>query len=448
MKLALALLAFALPALAQQPPVQINAEVDRQAVSLDGQIVLTVTVAGLRADLPEPELPAIPNFQVYNSGRNQEISMGGGQVQSVVTYQFTLQPRFVGKSQIGAISINVDGRRYETNPIPIQVTRPNEAPPAQPQPPAGPQGGRQRPQQAPGGPDVFVTATVDKPKAFVNEQVTLTVRFHTAVPLLGNPSYTPPSLNGFIPEDLGAPQHGQVRAHNRQYQYSEIKTALFPAQSGKLTVGPAAIQAQVQAGVAVDPFAPDFFQKFFSQGLLAAQTRDLRTDAIVVNAEPLPEGKPASFAGAVGQFRISGALDKKSVKVGDALNLTVTVEGTGNLKALGTIKLPDSPSFRAYETVSSLNLSRAGDAVKGSKVFRTVLVPRVSGTLTIPAIPFAYFDPSKRAYVSAATPPLEIDVAPAAGGTSPTYVAPNSGGGEVTTVLEDIRYVKETAGVP
>ncbi|MBI4347912.1 MAG: BatD family protein [Elusimicrobia bacterium] len=432
---------------AQQPGVQITAEVDRQAVTLDGQIVLTVSIAGSRADLPEPELPSIPNFQVYSSGRNQEIAFTGGQVTGTVVHTFTLQPRFVGKSVIGPIAVTVDGRRHETAPIAVQVLRPNETAPG-PRPPSAPRGPAGGTPAGGAGPDVFVTAVVDKPKAYVNEQVTLTVRFHTAVTLLGNPSYTPPTLNGFLSEDLPPAHHDTVRAHGRVYRYSEIRTALFPAQSGKLTIGPALVQAQVQSGVAVDPFAPDFFQKFFSQGLLAAQTRELRTDPIVVTAEPLPEGKPAAFSGAVGQFRITGTVEKKSLKVGDALNLIVTVEGTGNLKALGTIKIPDSPSFRAYETVSSLNLSRTGDAVKGSKVFRTVLVPRVSGTLTIPSIPFGYFDPQKRAYVNAGTAPIEVEVAPASGGSGPTYVAPSGGGGEVTTVLEDIRYIKESSEPP
>lgn len=433
--------AAAVPAAAQ---VQIHAEVDQNVISRDGQAVLTVTLSGNRAGLPDPELPSIPNMELYNLGRNEEMSIINRQVTSTIVYQFQLKPRFVGNTVIGPIGVTVDGVRYETKPIQIQVTRPNEpAPQGQAPQQARPQPGR----PAPGGPDVFVTASVDKQKAYVNEQVTLTIRFHTGVTLLGNPQYTPPGLNGFISEDLPPERHGTTRVQGRQYHYSEIRTALFPAQSGRLTVGPAAIQAQVQAGVAVDPFAPDFFQKFFSQGLLAAQTRELRTDAIVVTAEPLPEaGKPASFSGAVGQYRVSGAVDKRNLKVGDALTLTVTVEGTGNLKALGTIKIPDTPSFRAFETVSSMNLSRSEDHIKGSKTFKTVLVPRVSGTLAIPSIPFSFFDPQKRAYVNAGTAPIDVEVSPAAGASpAPSYVTPQAGGGEVTAVLEDIRYVKESA---
>ena len=439
--------------LAQQPGLSITAEVDRSAAALNEQIVLSVTVTGNRTDLPDPELPSMPNMTVYSSGRSQNISFVNGQVSSSIVYTYVLVPRFVGKSVIGPVGVTVGGQRYETRPIPLQVTRPNEQGEASPTTPprqTSASGRLSRPAVA-GAPDVFVTATVDKPKAYVNEQVTLTVRFHTAVTLLGNPSYNPPSVNGFLSEDLPPEHHAQTRVNGRDYQYSEIKTALFPAQSGKLTVGPALVQVQVQTAAAVDPFAPDFFQKFFSQGMLAGQTRQLKTDPVSVAAEPLPEaGKPSSFSGAVGQFKVTGVVDKRKLKVGDALTLTVTVEGAGNLKALGTIKIPDSPSFRAYDTVTSLNLNKSGDEVRGSKVFRTVLVPRVSGTLTLPSIPFSFFDPRKREYVHAGTVPIEVEVAPGAGsGPGTSYVSNTApGGGEVTTFQDDIRYVKESASFP
>ncbi|MBI4423644.1 MAG: BatD family protein [Elusimicrobia bacterium] len=432
---------------AQPAGVRISAEVDRRTAALNDQLVLSVTVAGNRTDLPEPQLPSIPNMSVYSSGRSQNISIVNGQVESAIVYTYVLVPRFAGRAVIGPIGLTVDGQRVETSPMEIQITRPSQQPGSAPSPttPGAPRAAR--PPGGGGGPEVFVTASVDKPKAFVNEQVTLAIRFHTAVTLLGNPEYVPPGINGFIAEDLPPERHGKVQANGRLYHYSEIRTALFPAQSGKLPIAPAVVRAQVQAEMAVDPFAPDFFQRFFSQGLLRAQTRELRTDPLTVTAEPLPEaGKPASFTGAVGQYRITGGVDKRSLKVGEALNLTVTVEGTGNLKALGAPRIPESPSWRAYDTVGSLNLNKAEDVVRGSKVFRTVLVPRVSGTLTIPSIPFSYFDPTKREYVHAGTSPIDVEVAPAAAGSpGASYVAPSTPGADLTQVQHDIRYIKESA---
>jgi len=442
------LLVSALTALAQAQ-VSINAEVDKTRVALDDQIVLSVTVSGAEAALPEPQLPALANFSVYSSGRNQSISFINGKVSSSVVYTYVLVPHFVGAGAIGPISVATGGARAQTQPIAIQVDRPGASqagPPARAAPTAAsPQGAR-----GGGSSEVFVTAEVDKKKAYVNEQVTLTVRFYTAVSLLGNPQYNAPKISGFIAEDLPPERHGNVNIRGRTYYYSEIKTALFPAQAGRLTIGPAAVRCQVQQDVTVDPFAADFFQKFFSQGLTTGQTRELNSEPIVITAEPLPEnGKPADFSGAVGRLSIAAAVDRAKAKVGEALGLTTTVQGEGNLKAIADPRLAELPSFRVYETVSSLNLDKRNDRVRGSKVFKTLLLPRVSGDLTLPPITFSYFDPQKRAYVRVETLPIAIKAAPPAPGSAPVggTGAPQQGGlQQLTSVTQDIRYLKTRRG--
>jgi hypothetical protein len=135
--------------------------------------------------------------------------------------------------------------------------------------------------------------------------------------------------------------------------------------------------------------------------------------------------------------------------VGEAITLTVSVEGTGNLKLLGAPKLPDLPSFRTYDTVSTLNLSKASDIVQGSKVFKTVIVPRASGQLQIPSIPFSYFDPATGQYVEQQTDPINLQIAPAPEGQAPAvgYVSPSNVSPEITPLNEDIRYIKEPTRV-
>ncbi len=433
-------LSIACAAPAGAADLTISASVDKTQLALDEQVILTVAVGGPRTNLPEPRLPAIPNFNVHGAGRSQNISFVNGAISSSVEYRYVLVPRVAGKAVIGPITVNDGGRSEQTGPIELLVLRPGSAPAAAPSRP-GTQG---QVQQASGGADLFVTAEVDDPEPFVNEQVLFTVRLHIGVPLAGNAEWTPPSTSGFLSEDLppGPPQ--QVSVGGRRYHLSEVKLALFPAQAGKLTIGPGAIRCQVQQEFAVDPFSQDFFQRFFSQGMAGGiVTKELKTKPIVVNATALPEGKPPSFSGAVGRYRISAETDKRKVKAGDALNLSVTIEGTGNLKAIAQPSLPDlSASFRLYDTVSSLNLQKDEGGVRGSKSFKTVLVPKVSGPLRVPPIPFSYFDPQKKAYVSIETAPIELDVEPgAAAPQAPGFPAP-AGGGAITQLADDIRHVK------
>jgi hypothetical protein len=436
---ALLLAAFlAAPASAQ---VTIAASVSKIDVTLDEQFVLSVTVSGPDASLPEPRLPAVTNLSLYDSGRNQSLSIVNGQVSSTIVYTYVVVPRAVGKALIPPITAAHKGQSVATEPIEINVRKPGSGMPGAPSMPRSPPA-RATPQ--PGqraAPDLFITADVDLKSPYVNQQVTLTVRFHTAVSLIERPQYDAPALSGFLAEDLPPERHGQTQAHGRTYYYSEIKTALFPAQPGRVTIGPAVVRT-VLPGAMTDPFAADFFDRFFQPGHGAREAR-LASDPIALAAQPLPEeGKPQGFSGGVGRFSVSAAVDRTKAKVGDALNLTVTVAGEGNLKTIGAPVLPDAPQLRFFDTVTSLSLDKKGDVVRGSKVYKTVVVPRASGAVTIPPIVFHYFDPKARAYRAAETAPIRLEVAPGEAGAAagPGAAAPRG----LTEVSQDLRYLLAT----
>lgn len=443
MKKGAALLLLALWPTAAWGQLSISAEVDKTQVALDDQVVLAVTVTGPQASLPDPQLPSLQNFSMYSSGRNQNISFVNGRVSSSVIHTFVLVPRTVGKGLIPPITVSYQGATAKTSPIDIQVLRPEGAAPAPvpSRPSPRPHGAA-----AAGAPDVFVATELDQRKAFVNEQVTLSVKFHTAVSLMGNPEYVPPKIEGFLTEDLPPLRHYNVVVKGRTYYVTEIKTALFPQQTGRLNIGKAAVRCQVHPDINVDPFSPDFFDRFFSQGIMAPQTMTLASQPLTLEVSPLPAaGKPQDFSGAVGRFSVSAAVDKTSAKVGDAVNLTLTVQGTGNLKAIGDPALPPLPSWRVFDPVTSVNQEKKGELVQGSKVIRTVLVPRVSGDLTIPPVTLWYFDPGEKDYVRIQTRPLTVSVAPGEPNAAPAmgYAAPSAPMAKgVTRINEDIAYLK------
>lgn len=447
MTMLLALLLAAAPAGAA---VSISASVNKTTVALNDQIVLTVTVSADASSLPEPEMPSLPRFNVHSAGRSQSMTYINGRISNSAEYTFVLVPRLIGNAVIPPIGAHAGGQAAQTEPIAVTIVRPEEAPQQQ-QGSAAPAPGRPQRGTRPGAgaAPVFVTAEVDKKTPFVNEQVIYTVRFHYAVPLLGNAEWSPPNTTGMLSEDLPPGGHQTASVQGRTYNVSEVKIALFPLTPGEMTIGKGSIRCQVQKGVEVDPFASDFFRQFFSAGLTMGEPVTLETSPIKIHVRPLPEaGKPAGFGGAVGRFRATASVDKTSVKAGDAVNLTYTIEGSGNLKALGDPEFPDMPEFRVYETVSSLNQSKDGTGVRGSKVYKTVVVPKVSGDLAIPAIQFHYFDPSQQRYAAAATRPIPLQAAPGEAAQAPVgfSAAGSAAPATITTLSEDIRHVRSRAG--
>lgn len=425
--------------------ISIKAEVNKTQVPLDDQVVLAVTVVADSPALPDPELPRMPNFSVYSSGRSQSFSIINGKMSAQATFTFVLVPRAVGKAVIPPISVAHGGQKASTEALELQVTPPQAGAPSTPSRPAASSArpSRPAPPQA-SGPEVMIDAHLDRVRAFVNEQVILTVRFYTSVPLLGNPEYHAPAFTGLAAEDLPPLRHRTEVLKGRNYAVTEIKYALFPLEPGRVKIGSARVQCQVQRDTAVDPFAPDFMERFFSQGLAGGETRELVSDPMTIDVEPLPAaGKPSDFGGAVGEFTLSASADKTKVKAGEALTLTVTVAGRGNLKAVGGVKLPEMPSWRVYDPVATVNLSKEGDAVQGSKVLKIVLVPRVSGDLSIPPLSFSFFDPRRREYRRAQTNPIPVAVAPGDATAAISYApGPSAPAPGITEVARDIRYLK------
>ncbi|MDD5657863.1 MAG: BatD family protein, partial [Elusimicrobia bacterium] len=385
MKLCLALLLWPASAWAQ---LSVTAQVNKTQVALDDQVVLAVTVTGPQASLPDPRIPVLQNFSIYSSGRNQSISFVNGRVSSSVTHTFVLVPRAAGQGLIPPITVSQQGDSARTEPIEILVAD-GAAPAPRPRDDGGAPPTARRPANAP---DLFLTAELDKKSAFVNEQATLSVKFHTAVSLLGNPEYVAPKIEGFLTEDLPPLRHYNAEIGGRLYYVTEIKTALFPLRTGRLSIGAGSIRAQVREEAAGDPFSADFFDRFLSQGLAAARARTLSSRPLTLEVHPLPEsGKPPDFSGAVGRFSLAANLDKQRGKVGEPVTLSVTIKGEGGLSAIRDPVWPALPSWRAFDPVASVSQEKTGDLVRGTRVVRIVLVPRVSGELAVPPLTLSFF---------------------------------------------------------
>ena len=413
----------------------VSATVSNTRAALGDQIALSVEITGSGSAVPK--LPPIADVEIYESGRSQSMMIRNGSMTTSVTYTYVLAPRKAGKFRVPPIEVP---GAAPTEPIDIEVLAAGAAAPA-PRPTANPSPAPRPGEQAPA---VFVTAALQKKRVFVNEQVTLVVRFLTAVPLLGQPRYDAPKLVGLLSENMGSEGQGTTVIGGHTYNYSEIKSALFPVQAGHASVGQAIVTVQVPRRQATT--GDDFFDRFF--GMSSPETRRLTSDPLDLQVDPLPPGKAEDFSGVVGRLTIETSLDRTQVKAGEAVNLVVSVRGVGNIKSLPEPKRPDLPSARFFNSESSFTLDRVGDKVGGTKTFRTVLVPRVSGPLEIPPLTLSFFDDEKRAYVQIKSAPLRVQVLPGDPNAARPVIGPggNTSAPGVTAVAEDIAYLKPPQG--
>ena len=420
-----ALVAGFVPAAAHA--LDIDASVDRTRAGVGEQIVLTVVVNGTFRNLGDPVLPDLGDaFQVHDAGTSRNFSFINGRASSSVSFRYVLVPRREGSFTVGPISVTHDDETVSTRPIGLQVTASTApAPPAlEPDLEGNTSGSR----------DVFVRALVDETSPFVSQQVTLRIQLYSALPLLENPNFSPPSTEGFWREELASRQVRVATLEGRRYQVMEVAFALFPTRPGTLTLGPATLDCRVRpARASSDPFRS--LGSFFDGERVV-----VTSDPIAVEVRPLPGGAPAGYRGAVGEFRLETSADRTRVPQNEPVWFRVELTGTGNLRTLGEITLPDLPGFRAYPEQSSTEPSTVGDVLGGRVVQEFVLVPLRAGRLELPALEIPVFSPAAGTYVTLRSPAIPIQVTAAAaegeGGMTP------SSRGDIEAVGKDIRFLE------
>jgi len=429
--------------------LNVAAGTDRDSVEINGNLYLTVTVSGDSASVPEPDLPNMQSFNIYSSGRSQSISIINGKITTSVSFTYILTPRFIGLQTIPSISVFNGKERAATPEMQVTVTKARQPAAAQQQPQQRAQPARQqRPAQAARsaanrGEQIFIKAETDKKTAYPGEQINISIKFYTSVPLSANPQYVPAPFKNLISEDLPPVRNGETDIGGVRYAYSEIKAALFALNPGPAEIKSATVIAQVPSEEAIDPFDPNFFQKFMAISGAQGQSREFSTEPITLNIKPLPPGAPGDFSGAVGNYSLTASADRPEARAGEAVNFSINVIGSGNLKAVTAPKFPELQDFKVFDTMSSLDVRKDADVISGKKTFTYILVPRTEGRKTIPPIAFSFFDPRSGTYRELRTDPVTLLVEK--GGQSAKTVNFNqtSGAAPVTASGSDIHYVSE-----
>lgn len=408
---------------------------------MNEQAVLSIVISG-GSDIPNPQIPEMPDFQIMGAGRSQSYTWVNGKASASVAHNFVMTPSREGTFTIPPIRVSAGGQNAETAALTLTVVKGD---------PSAVQGGAHEDEApkpaaaaAPSAPAVFISGTVDKTSVVVGEPITFTFRLHNRVRLMSQPSYQPPEMTGFWTEDLPPQRNYQTSIKGMPYSVTEVRTALFPSVPGKARVGSAQLAVSLE-NFGTDPFGSNFFNQFFGR----AEEKVLRTEPISITVKPLPEPKPADFKGAVGEYTLSAQVDKPKIAVGQPLTLSLTVSGKGNIKSIPDLPLPALTNFRTFDASAATNVEKKEGTVTGSKTFKTVLIPTASGDLTIPPISFTYFDLSSRAYKTVKSSPLVIHVqAGAPGAAQPPLPADSSSPAGfsaaqpgVKRLGDDIRYI-------
>lgn len=199
-------------------------------------------------------------------------------------------------------------------------------------------------------------------------------------------------------------QRDEVREKGRRYTRFAFPVRVTLNRPGTWDVAPIQVVARLQTGTMRDAFGfPRARHELFRA---VGERRQL-----VVR--PLPQAnRPASFAGAIGSgFAIELQASRTVVSVGDPIELTIHVRGDGPLTGLGLPRLAGPQALPvAHFTVPDGSPAGVVDEDGGGKRFEVTARVKSAEVREIPAIAFAYFDPSVGEYRIARSQPIALAV--------------------------------------
>lgn len=425
-----------------------TASVNNTTVSQNEQFQVSFTFKA--ADVNGIKNFQAPDFKgfILLSGPNQSTSLQfiNGAASGSMTYSYYIRCPKIGRHTIGTASLEYNGKRYTTKPMEIKVVK------GSPKPAASAKGS---PTVSANdiGDNVFILATADKERVYLGQQVIVTYRLYTRLPIASQMQVSKlPSYEGFWAEEMNLPgtiSLSRVMYHGKEYSVGVLKkVALFPSQTGKLSVTPMVLDIPVQIRERQKSNNPNnIFDQFFNDPFFnnySTVNFKATSNTIKVDVLPLPSRDvPKSFTGSVGDFTMSSQISKVSLKTNEPLTMKITLKGEGNIQLLSMPELNLPSGFDSYEPKIHQEIGR-DSTISGTKTFEYLIVPRVAGKKEIPPVKFSYFNPERRSYITLATPPYPVDIAP--GANSGNQVVSGFSKENIKLLGEDIRYIHTSAG--
>ena len=356
----------------------------------------------VNADASNPKLPEMSAFTVLrNLGRSQssQSSYSNGRwTHSIqVTFNYIVQANVEGTQEIGQIEVTADRKTYRSAPVTVQVLAGN-ASATQPQQGGVGTGAQPDNSQAPtDNREVFVEVLTDRKQVYQGEYLHATVKLFSRLQVATINNIEFPTFDGFFKQELETPPLNSLnreQLNGVEYLTGVLRNyVLFPQKSGTLTISPSKMVVGINQRVQSQ--SRSLFDDFFGGGVQTIP-REATSRPVTITVLPLPEGRPESFSGGVGQMRFEANINKTEIKANVPVTLKVTVSGNGNMRFVDAPRINFPPDFEVYDPKISTNLNAS--TTSGSKTFEYLIIPRHGGTYKIPAIEFSYFDPQAKEY--------------------------------------------------
>ena len=388
-------LVFVCAALAE---VQISASVDETGIYIGQNFAYKIVFEGV-SQAGEVDLGPLEKFNPQSGGTSSSTQIINGRTSRKVMLTYYLTANEVGPVQLPAITVTYDGKQYQTEPVSINVLKPDTTD------------------------KMLLNVTLSDEKCYVGQPVIMTLEW-IILTEVKNAGFNVPifSSDDFYFEDIASDDNTgaqnthlingiEVRLKEERKTYKDTNAAIIsfqkviiPKKAGKIELAPSSVSASVAVGVTRQ-------RDFWGNSQYQYQQFMVSSDSLTLEVLPLPaEEKPTEFYGLLGRYNISASATPTKVSVGDPITLTIKIGGNPFLKP---VKWPDLEAISALKNNFKIPDQRSSAVIEnGYKVFTQTIRANNDKVTEIPPIPLAFFDPDSGKYKIAMTEVIKLEVAP------------------------------------
>lgn len=354
---------------------EVTARVDRPAVDLNESFLLEIVVdIGVET---EPDFSVLDEkFYRGQLSKLDQMSMFNGQIRRSRTWTIPLMAKSAGEQEIPAIAIGNE----KSLPITITVNEPGDA--------------------LPGEADVFVTSEVDQTDSLVQAQILYRIKVYRAVQTR-QPKLTEPTIAGAeaLVELAGEERSYDAILNGNAYQVVERVLAIYPQESGEISISPARFEARVLRGGRITG------RKVFE------------SNAHTITVKPIPP-PPADYPDAAWLPALDLTLSEEwsrepdEIDAGEPVTRHITISALGQLETqIPAFEPPDVDGMNVYADKPELSRLLEADGIRGVRKDQYALIGVRGGVAEIPeqVVPWWDIAAGEWRFARLASRKIEID---------------------------------------
>jgi len=354
----------------------ITAKVDRQQVEQNESFTLEIIIDS-NTDLSPDIGPLEADFYVGQTSQLSNTRIENGAITRSMTWAITLMAKRAGTLTIPPLKVGNE----QSDPVTIQVREPSYEPP--------------------GEADVFITSEIDFDETYVQAQVLYTIKVYRAVatrqPALREPVYGGAEV---LVEVAGDERSYEAILNGRAYNVVERSFAVFPQESGEVSISPARFEARV-----------------LRDGRITGR-KVFESEAQTITVNPIPP-PPADYPNAAWlpakelTLADNWSREPDELRAGEPISRNITVSALGQLETqIPVIEPPVADGVSIYPDKPTLNRRLEARGIRGIRTDQYAMIGVAGGDVTLPGLELPWWNIDSGEWQVAKLPAVSLNILP------------------------------------